>query len=167
MAVYQAVFIYFCQNIYFFVLLLFIDNLRNLEKKIMTWGKLFFLITWHNLYTSEKLSLCRLKAVKGYLLSYQYFSFPLNPPTYFRRIFLEEWQPWGRTKVILAAGLKAYTVREGTFQYGALPRGGTSEKEALPSRLFASDDCVLFVNLCSKYKVAEAFIPFIMNYSSW
>ena len=93
MAVYQAIFIYFCQNIIYFVLLFFVDNLRNLEKKIMTWGKLFFLITWHNLYTSEKLSLCRLKAVKGYLLSYQYFSFPLNPPTYFWRIFLEEWQP--------------------------------------------------------------------------
>ena len=44
------------------------ENLRNLQKIIMTWGKLFS-ITWHNLYNNEKLALCRLKAVKGYLLS--------------------------------------------------------------------------------------------------
>ena len=41
----------------------------------MTWGNLFLLLTWHNLYTNEKLFLCRLKYVKGYLLSYQYFYF--------------------------------------------------------------------------------------------
>ena len=46
-----------------------------------------------SLYTSEKLSLCRLKAVKYYLLAYQYIFIPPNPPTYFWRIFLES-QPW-------------------------------------------------------------------------
>ena len=46
-----------------------------------------------SLYTSEKLSLCKLKAVKYYLLAYQYIFIPPNPPTYFWRIFLES-QPW-------------------------------------------------------------------------
>ena len=46
----------------------FRDNLRNFEKIAWLEG-IFFSITWHNLYTNEKLALCSLKAVKGYLLS--------------------------------------------------------------------------------------------------
>ena len=93
MPVYQAVFIYFCQNIYFLFDCPY-KTIEELWKNIMTWGKPFFSITCHNLYTNEKLLLCRLKAVKGYLLSDLYFLFPPNPPAYFWRIFLEESQPW-------------------------------------------------------------------------
>ena len=60
----------------------------------------FFSITWHNLYTNEKLALCRLKAVKGYLLSDLYF-FPPNPPS----LFLEESQPWPKTYQNMLHGL--------------------------------------------------------------
>ena len=81
----------FLSEYIFFVLLIFIENLRNLEKNHDLRLTLYFFVTWHNLYISERLSLCRLKAIKGYLLSHQYFFCPPSPPIFFGSTF------YGRT----------------------------------------------------------------------
>ena len=54
----------------------------------------FFSITLHNSYTNEKLALCRLKTVKGYLLSYLYYFVSSESSSLFLEGFLEESQPW-------------------------------------------------------------------------